>query len=494
MSYANKLKSSLLELNFSFQSELRRASSVSMPQLAKIHKRITDEFTYILKPKDDLAYKAAKNYLEGSLDGFVGEYEIISFALSKPIKELGGISVASSKDKLKKLLDRYRAEFVADEIDGIFWFGVFQSYFQAQKQNFHSDSFDYFQNTLRNFLIDTWPYVLRNATYQTSWMKSVEQNKHLLTDKPAEIYGAEWLAGSDLRIKQVKTELQIPDASWFWEEFFRSCLKSALTQNDLKFKEYIPLTIELLKRHPSFLDNGLRALLDRYRACSDVKVHNALKEFSLSAWKNPKLRNVGGSKWMHVAEPTWRMVLAWVQEANLRLFFELLKRRGVPDPHGRLDFWMQYINQITFTRLVLGYEMRMYLNRNPELKEHFKNDVDSYAHLTGEKAESGLDAFIMEINGHFIVEFNPHGGCYVYKKGANNFDVNASSLQPTTNTGGLKERYYTRGTLGPDLVHRDGWQYKAKTSLLPQFGIFDDVRAGRATANNTVFSIDKYFQ
>ena len=100
----------------------------------------------------------------------------------------------------------------------------------------------------------------------------------------------------------------------------------------------------------------------------------------------------------------------------------------------------------------------------------------------------------MDINSHYIVEFNPHGCCYVYKKGANNFDVNASSLQPTTNKGGLKERYYTRGTLGPDLVHRDGWQYKAKTSLLPQFGIFDDVRAGRATANNTVFSIDKYFK
>ena len=44
----------------------------------------------------------------------------------------------------------------------------------------------------------------------------------------------------------------------------------------------------------------------------------------------------------------------------------------------------------------------------------------------------------MEINGYYIVEFNPHGGCYVYKKGTNNFDVNASSLQPTTNKGGLK--------------------------------------------------------
>jgi hypothetical protein len=67
-------------------------------------------------------------------------------------------------------------------------------------------------------------------------------------------------------------------------------------------------------------------------------------------------------------------------------------------------------------------------------------------------------------------------------------------LQPTTNKGGLKERYYTRGTQGPDLVHREGWQYKAKRELLPQFGIFDDVRAGRVTTNNTVFSVDKYFK
>jgi hypothetical protein len=494
MSYADELKRSFFELNTSFQSELKRDTKAVFPQLTKIHKKITDEFTFILKPKDDLAYKAAKNYLEGSLEGFAGEYDIISFAITKPIIELGGISVASSKEKLINLLDRYSAELAADELDGIFWFGVFQSYFQSQKQNFHSDSFPYFQKIIRQFLLENWPHVTRNASYLTNWMKTIEQNKHLLTDKPAEIYAAEWLTGTDNRIKQIKTELQIPDASWFWEEFFRSCLKSSLTQNDLKFKEFIPLTIDLLKRHPSFLDIGLLALLDRYRACTDVKVHNALKEFCLLAWKNPKLRNVGASKWIHVSEPTWRMVLAWVQEANLRLFFELLKRRGVPDPHGRLDFWMQYINQITFTRLVLGYEMRAYLNRNPDLKEHFKNDVDSYANLTGEKTENGLDAFIMEINGHYIVEFNPHGGCYVYKKGTNTFNVNSLSLQPSTDTGGLKERYYTRGTLGPDLVHREGWQFKARTNLLPKFGIFDDVRAGKVSANNTVFSIDKYFK
>ena len=177
----------------------------------------------------------------------------------------------------------------------------------------------------------------------------------------------------------------------------------------------------------------------------------------------------------------------------LRLFFELLKRRGVPDPHGRLDFWMKYINQISFTRLILGDDMRRYLNTHLELKEHFKNDIESFANLTGAKGEASLDAFIMEISGHFIVEFNPHGGCYVYKKGQNTFNVNSTSLDASTDTGGLKERYYTRGTRGPDIVHREGWQYKAMFSQLPGFGIFDDVRAGKVNSTSTSFSIDKYF-
>jgi hypothetical protein len=493
MSFANLLKNSLADLNNTFQFELKSDRGESYPKLSKIHKKITDEFTFILKPKDEVAYAAARSFLDGSLSGDVGEYEIISFVLTKPISELGGISVASDGVKLRTLFDRYTTEFENDKIDGIFWFGVFQSYFQAQKINYEGDTFFNSQRAIRNFLAKTWPYVKKNATFSTNWMKSIEANQHLLGESPCEIYGAEWLAGSEVRVKQIKQELHIPDASWFWEEFFKSCLKASLSQSDAKFKVSIPLIISLLRRHPSYLDNGLRALLDRYRASSDIRVHRELKEFALETWKSPKLRNTGASKWIHVSDPTWRMVLTWVQEANLRLFFELLKRRGVPDPHGRLDFWMQYINQITFTRLVLGEDMRRYLTAHPELKEHFKNDVESYANLMGAKGESSLDAFIMEISGHLIVEFNPHGGCYIYQKGENKFNVNAVSLDASTSSKGLKERYYTGSAKGPDIVHREGWQYKARTYQLPAFGIFDDVRAGKVSSGTITFSIDKYF-
>lgn len=493
MPFANLLKNSLADLNSAFQQELKSTRLPDYPKLSKIHKKITDEFTFILKPKDDIAYAAARSFLDGSLGGDVGDFEIISFALTKPISELGGISVASDVAKLRSLLDRYESEFEEDKIDAIFWFGVFQSYFQAQKIHYSDDIFYNSQRNIRKFLVKTWPYVKKNATFTTNWMKSIEANQHLLAESPCEVYGAEWLSGSEVRVKQIKQELHIPDTSWFWEEFFKSCLKASLSQSDSKFKQAIPLILSLLRRHPSYLDNGLRALLDRYRASSDISIHRDLKDFALEFWNNPKLRNSGASKWIHIPEPTWRMVLTWVQEANLKLFFDLLKRRGVPDPHGRLDFWMQYINQITFTRLVLGKDMRDYLDDHPELKEHFKNDVESFANLLGAKGESSLDAFIMEISGHLIVEFNPKGGCYIYQKGENTFNVNAFSLNASTSPRGLKERYYAGEVQGADIVHREGWQHKAKTYQLPSFGIFDDVRAGKVSSGTTTFSIDKYF-
>jgi hypothetical protein len=128
------------------------------------------------------------------------------------------------------------------------------------------------------------------------------------------------------------------------------------------------------------------------------------------------------------------------------------------------------------------------------LKEYFRNDSESFANLSEAKSESSLDAFIMEISNHLIVEFNPHGGCYIYKKGENTFNVNATMLSATTSRGGLKERYHRSGLKRPDIVHQDGWQHRARTSVLPSFGIFDDIRAGKINSGSSNFSVDKYFK
>ena len=92
MSFSEQLKNSLVELNVSFQNEMKRDYGESYPNLSKIHKKITDEFTFVLKPKDEVAYAAARNYLSNSSNLNEGEQEIISFVITRPITELGGIS------------------------------------------------------------------------------------------------------------------------------------------------------------------------------------------------------------------------------------------------------------------------------------------------------------------------------------------------------------------------------------------------------------------
>ena len=54
MSFVDLLKNSLSDLNNSFQYELRGEKGETYPKLSNMHKKITDEFTFFLKPKDDV--------------------------------------------------------------------------------------------------------------------------------------------------------------------------------------------------------------------------------------------------------------------------------------------------------------------------------------------------------------------------------------------------------------------------------------------------------
>jgi len=154
------------------------------------------------------------------------------------------------------------------------------------------------------------------------------------------------------------------------------------------------------------------------------------------------------------------MVLGWVNEANLRLFFQILKKRGIADK-DRLDFWLKYINQVSWTKLVLGDETDSYLRRNKGLADLYEKEKDSFSRLL---SKGNLDAFIMKIQNYLIVEFSTEGGCYIYKDGTNTFDPDAGFLDPSTNKGGLRER--RKITRSPDIIHTPGWQSRAKDKLM----------------------------
>lgn len=447
------LKQSLLDESDKKLNELMRVLSAHKWHLPTKGMEIGNIYKQVAQQKSREAYEAAYKYLAGDLGLAPHDYDLIAFALNEPIVELSGLKVISDEKKLYELLNRYNKEIDQGEFWELTYLGVLQSYFQISGVGNALD-------ILREFLRSKFDRIYEICYFKPVWLEALNENKHLLSKDPCAIYAMEWLNGNTDRVNKIKSDIKIPESSWFWSELVLSCVNETANLNDSSFKEAIPKLLSFLKQHPADIDDGLRVILERYQNCSNKTVDNELKEFAIEQWHSPRLRIAAGSKWRHVDDSTWKMVLGWVNEANLRLFFQILKQRGIADK-DRLDFWLKYINQISWTKLALGSETDNYLRRNKGLADLYEKEKDSFSRLL---SKGDLDAFIMQIQNYLIVEFSTEGGCYIYKEGSNSFDPNADFLDPSTNKGGLKEKRKT--TRSPDIIHTPGWQSRATDKLM----------------------------
>ncbi len=468
-----ELRSRLSFISDSKIKELNHSFLIHEAKLPTKKEEIIKNYQDAAKPNADEAYTAAFKFMDGSLSHDSHLYDIIAFALNKPITELSGMTVVSNESKLSELLTRYNNEIDVGEFWELSWFGVLQAYFQVSVLDNSAEQ-------MRLFLESNFQKIYDSSDHKPFWMEALNKNLHLLSKNPCLTYAREWLNGRDDRVNQIKSDIRIPENSWFWNELIVSCIQDTTNLDDMDFKEAIPKLLNFLKQHHGNLDSGLVKTLKRYQNCSDKTLNKELKDLSVELWKSPRLRNIGGSKWLQVEESTWKMVLGWVNEANLRLFFQLLKQRGVADKN-RLDFWLKYINQVRWTKLVLGDDTHEYFKSNRELSKIFENEKDSFSSLEGKR---DLDAFIMEIGNYLIVEFSTEGGCYIYKNGENTFDINASKLNSSTNKGGLKEKRKITGCA--DITHSPRWQERATIKLMKLF-IDPDVNKPVATSSYNYF-------
>lgn len=491
----NSLRISLSVIQRSFSSQL----SAGAPLLSNLRAKcdeIEKQHTDRQKPTEGLARREALNYLSGIPLSELGSPGIIAFALNEIFDEIGGASISHSTGELTRYLEFMSPLFERGDVIDIYWFGILQAYFQMTPSADDRLGDQERRNHIRTFLARSWKKIFDRATYKPRWMREFSSNQHLLEEHPSRVYAAEWLEGNDTRLKKLRVDIAIPDNSWFCHDLVVSALQTTLKESDSDFRPRLPAILSLLGRHPTHLDWGLRAVLDRYCLCVDRRKNDALLDFAIERWGVPRLRSSPGNRWSRASEESWRLVNSWLNEGNLRLFFELLRKRGAEDPHGRLDFWLGYINQIVSTRLVLGYSSQRFLRSVPDMQKELSNDGYSLAKLRSlNNDDDETDAFIMEINNYVIVEFNPRGGCYIYHRDQHTFDLTAGSFSAETRTGGLKEGYH-RGARGPDLVHSPGWHRRARTSILPERGIFNDQRAGlsrNAARDPRRFQLSDYF-
>lgn len=493
----------MLELD-SLRQSLNQITGALSPEKVLLHQKnqpnslelafeeIKKKFKNVGSPPEALALKAASRFLAGEVELDEVDIDLIAFALAKPIGPMLENTLFNNEERLKALLDNYSAKCTAGRDMLITWRGVMGTYFELSPNNSpNRKQFEKSLEEMRSFLVSTWSLVKSSTDLRLSWMGAIDENIDLLGTNPCDQFAKQWFDGREDLVLKISGDLQISSNSWFWERLFVSCLQSVLNFDDLSFKKSIPKLLELFERHKIYRDKGLSALLDRYAICSDISVNEVLKEYALDLWASPEGHELAGSKWKLVTKPALAMVLNWVHETNLRLFFKLLKERGHADDE-RLNFWLKFIPQVKSSRLALGPTSQRLVESRADYKKVFKRDGNAYSQLR-EDSNSDNDAFLMTIGNCLIVDFSIGGGCYIYREGENKFDITDKYHYSSTSRKGLKEKYRTAGM---DFAHTPGWTdaHRAPAKLRKEYGITPtSVRNTNISGSNQTINVRNYF-
>lgn len=413
------------------------------------------------KPSKDDAYAAARVFLQGTvLDSW--QRDLIASAISEPIREHGGAMVLGHK-RFPSLLASYEEEARRGDLWRLTWHGLLFSYFNFDPGATTDEATRKGWADLRAFLERTWALVDRQAgkSLVPDWVGVLRKELDLLTTKPADKYARDYLRGDTEATDQLAADLGIPPSSWFWHALVLGAVKRATADSDAEFRRLVPQLIKLIQSKPGFRDEAVEHLLVRYHSCKGAPQDERLRDFVCqpTVWKNPKLKAAGiATAWNRVPDPVWQMVLGWVNERNLKDFFDILAARNKAD-EGRLAFWSKYLKQITWTRLVFGADTMALQRTNPGIRELIAREEGAYAQLTGKRE---VDAFMMQVGSHLIIEFSKKpNACYVYKADELPFEPYAKHYVGGTDdlSAGFRLECAAR------IVHREGWEVQAAEAL-----------------------------
>ena len=421
------------------------------------------------KPSKEDAYAAALAFIRGQqLDAW--QRDLVSSAVAEPIREQSGAMVLSSK-RFSSLLKSYEVEAEKEELWRLTWHGLLYSYFNFDLDSGKDASTQKGWEELRSFLERTWPLINKQSGRDLipDWVTVLRQNPTVLTANPIDKYAKAYLCGETDDIDRLAEDLGIAPSSWFWHALVLGAVRRAAKESDSKFRDLVPHLINLIKTKPGFRDEAIEIILVRYHSCKGAPPDERLRDFVCqpTVWKNPKLKVAGiATAWNRVPDPVWHMVLNWVNEGNLKDFFDILAARNNAD-EGRLAFWSKYLKQISWTRLVFGSDTMTLKRTNASVRELIAREEGAYAQLT---SKPEVDAFMMKLGSYLIIEFSKKpNACYIYEADQLPFEPYSREYEGGTSDlgAGYREGCALR------IVHRDGWRVRAELDLR-QLGIIPD--------------------
>jgi hypothetical protein len=458
-------------LSLTIQSLDLREGAFGQPQLVEAASLEAEKvFQGIAKsrPSKDEAYTAALAYMRGHrLEEW--QFDMLASALCARIREQRDVTLLGH-ERLDELLQWYARECAAGELWWLTWYALLGSYFEFRRES-TTDAERAGWKALQALLQRTWPIVDRQFADGPvpDWAKVLRREPLLLTEKAADNYGLACLEGDQDRLEHLKRDLGIPAHSWFYHLLILAAVRAATTCPDGIFKKYLPRLLSLIDGQPAYRDEAIELILNRYHECQDRSVHPQLRDYVVrkDVWRNPKLKGVGlATKWSRVPDAVWKMVLGWVNEGNLRDFFDILTAKNKANQQ-RLDFWSQYLDQISWTRLVFGGSTLQLARQNPAVRQLIAREEDAYARISGTK---DVDAFMMQIGNYIAVEFTKTGyAAYVYD--VNALPFNRFDRDYIGGTGDLRAGFHTGAAVR--ITHQAGWEASARADLA-RLGIHPD--------------------
>jgi hypothetical protein len=270
--------------------------------------------------------------------------------------------------------------------------------------NFNDTKSDIARNNwrvLRDGLHNSLKPLLATMQFLPSWLEAIERHKIIFDSDVTQKLARQALNNDYRKINLLKQDIEIPSTSWFWIDFLTAQVQEIITYDDIGFKNTLDRLLDQLPEHPEYVDKGLAELLNRYADCSDNNAHLALKKLVVQRWKSPSLERQ--NDWVRVHPETKSMVQHWLALEDIYDIFQKLV-----DDHRRYEFWMQFIDQITYTFVWLGSYAR---DEYPHL---LVDKSGRCANLTG--ARSDNNAILMKIGEVYIIESGAIGGgsCWAY--------------------------------------------------------------------------------
>jgi EH_Signature domain len=398
------------------------------------------------------------------------QMDMVAGVLCDPVGELGGIRPIG-KAPVLPLFALYKKQVEEQKLPRLTWYGLLNSYFKFDPATASSSDQKGWQ-FLRSFLKHTWPLIDRESGSGAvpDWVRVLRGDAEILGDKAANRYALDYLQGDKAPVHKLASDLGIPESSWYWQHLVLAAVHRATSSGDGQFKSLIPKLLSLIQERPVYRDEALIAILTRYYTCQEKPTHDELREYVTrkDVWRNPKLKAAGiATSWNRVSDDVWRMALKWVNEGNLRDFFQILAARNRQADEGRLAFWTKYMKQIRWARLIFGQTTMNLARSNRAIRDLIAGEEDAYARISGVRE---LDAFMMEIGDYIIVEFSITGNAaYVYKSDDLQFDRYASNYQG--NTSDLKYGFVSGAKAR--IVHHAPWEQDAAGELR-RLGIHPD--------------------